>query len=377
MSMAATQARQIMLQARKSNLEYQAQQINQERSVLSQQCTAMYNSLLALSVPTPPSLTEYTKISYTGVNGASNITLGSIKPSGTNFNVEIKTTATGKSLSQDYGEVACRYSYEINKNDLDKYRIVNDKNEVVTGVDLREYCVENGDMYIVNLPAGMKLVSNDTNETANESVYIEGKKAYSFEVAQREFPEYDWGGYETAISNAYGDDYAPSDFYVYFSPIGEDGEHEVKFVLKDDVKLNDSTPNSYVNTYSFIANGQFINSDFVDGCRLTFDSQGMISNIEIPSKTGEMISVALTATKITDDLAYNDAMNKYEYAQYEYDQRQHEINAKTEIIQQQDRNLELKLQRLDTERQQIEAEYESLQKVIKDNIDKTFKTFNA
>ena len=58
MGMAASQARYLSLFARKSNLEYQAQQINQERSVLSQQCTAMYNSLLAMSVPTPPSTSE-------------------------------------------------------------------------------------------------------------------------------------------------------------------------------------------------------------------------------------------------------------------------------------------------------------------------------
>ena len=46
MGMAASQARLLTLQARQSDLEYQGQQINQERSVLSQQVTALYNSLL-------------------------------------------------------------------------------------------------------------------------------------------------------------------------------------------------------------------------------------------------------------------------------------------------------------------------------------------
>ena len=64
-------------------------------------------------------------------------------------------------------------------------------------------------------------------------------------------------------------------------------------------------------------------------------------------------------------------------AQYEYDKKQQEINAKTEVIQQQDRNLELKLQRLDTERQQVTAEIDALKTVIKDNVDKSFKTFSG
>ena len=59
------------------------------------------------------------------------------------------------------------------------------------------------------------------------------------------------------------------------------------------------------------------------------------------------------------------------------DKKQQEINAKTEIIQQQDRNLELKLQRLDNERTQIKTEIDALDKVINDNIEKSYKTFSG
>ena len=108
----------------------------------------------------------------------------------------------------------------------------------------------------------------------------------------------------------------------------------------------------------------------------------MITQIKIPfySEDGTLLGtndIKLTAEKTTDNAAYQDAYNQYEYAQYEYDKKQEEINAKTEIIQQQDRNLELKLQRLDTERQQITAEIDALKTVIKDNIDKSFKTFSG
>ena len=50
MGMSATQARYLSLVAQQSNLEYQGQQINQERSVLAQQVSDLYNSLLNLQV---------------------------------------------------------------------------------------------------------------------------------------------------------------------------------------------------------------------------------------------------------------------------------------------------------------------------------------
>lgn len=100
MGMSASQARLLNLQARQSNLEYQGQQINQERSVLSQQCTALYNSLLAMDVPTPPSTSDFTKVEYSGTDGASNFTLGNVKPNGNNtYNVEMKYQKTGHYLN--------------------------------------------------------------------------------------------------------------------------------------------------------------------------------------------------------------------------------------------------------------------------------------
>ena len=95
MGMSASQARLLSLQARQSNLEYQGQQINQERSILSQQCTALYNSLLAMTVPTPPSTQDYTTIKYSGTDGATTFTIGTVKPSGDKYNVELQQTATG------------------------------------------------------------------------------------------------------------------------------------------------------------------------------------------------------------------------------------------------------------------------------------------
>jgi predicted RNase H-like nuclease (RuvC/YqgF family) len=80
---------------------------------------------------------------------------------------------------------------------------------------------------------------------------------------------------------------------------------------------------------------------------------------------------------ITDEAAYNDAMNQYNYENAVYDKTIQDINAKTSIIQQQDQQLELRLKQLDTERNAMVSEIEAVQKVVKDNVDKSFKTFSG
>ena len=103
MGMAATQARLLSLQARMSNVEYQGQQINQERTILSQQATDLYTSLLGMTVPVPPSTQDYSTVTYSGVDGNTTITLGIVKPSGDLYNVEIQQTSTGAAIESNYG----------------------------------------------------------------------------------------------------------------------------------------------------------------------------------------------------------------------------------------------------------------------------------
>ena len=70
MGLAATQARFLECTARKSNVEYQGQQINEQRTLLANKSSAMYNQMLVLKVPTPPSQTDYTRVVYnTSING--------------------------------------------------------------------------------------------------------------------------------------------------------------------------------------------------------------------------------------------------------------------------------------------------------------------
>ena len=78
MGMAASQARFLGLTARKNNVEFEGQQINQQRTTLSNQSANYYNDLLGMSVPTPPSVDSYTKTVYTFNDGALTNTITSL-----------------------------------------------------------------------------------------------------------------------------------------------------------------------------------------------------------------------------------------------------------------------------------------------------------
>ena len=64
MGMAASQARFLTLTARKTNVEWEGQQVNQQRTALANESANLFNQLSALEVPTPPSVKDYTKTVY-------------------------------------------------------------------------------------------------------------------------------------------------------------------------------------------------------------------------------------------------------------------------------------------------------------------------
>ncbi len=105
---------------------------------------------------------------------------------------------------------------------------------------------------------------------------------------------------------------------------------------------------------------------------IDFDDKGRAESIRYENSSAVR---ALNTETITDEAAYNDAMNQYYYDQQVYEKKIEDINAKTKKIQEQDRTLELRLRQLDTEQEALQTEMEAVAKVIEKNIESTFKTF--
>ncbi len=435
MGMSASQARLIQLEARQSNLEYQGQQINQERSILSQQCTDLYNSLLTMQVPTPPSTQDYTTVQYAGIQGASTFTLGNIVPTGDTYSVEMNYKRVGDNL-QNKGEAAVStapaeiyvkaFTGEPNSSQLANGELVlkgpDNKYIPISGSNYTTYFEVN------TVEANGEEGENSSTETNTEPTYklkgeysnyqlytrvaagteggtkvenpfgfpymVGGSPCYTLEQANdpkngKIISDESMANYIKAIRNMFPEDCAgKSDDqikkeYMVYKTSDENGSVSTFFMKKEEIDTTaEAGEYKFVNKYKYDAAGTYTETSKAEGCELIFDTAGRITQIKIPVKdsTGKVTgwsTLDLEANKTTDEKAYQDAYNKYEYAMYEYDKKQQEINAKTEIIQQQDRNLELKLQRLDNERQQITTEIEAVQKVIDDNIEASYKTFSG
>ena len=106
---------------------------------------------------------------------------------------------------------------------------------------------------------------------------------------------------------------------------------------------------------------------------LETDDNGRFKSVRFDN---DSVVYSLNVETVTDEAAYQDAMNQYLYKKEQYEKTIADINAKTSIIQQEDRTLELRLKQLDTEQNALATEMDAVKKVIKDNVEKTFKTFS-
>ena len=150
---------------------------------------------------------------------------------------------------------------------------------------------------------------------------------------------------------------------------------------------------SYYDLYNSVIKGTGVNN-IDDQAKLPYYGvQDMDKEIKKESraliekdKSGRFVSIRLeddsyvydlTAVSKTDEIAYEDAMNQYDYDKAMYDKRVQELNAQTSIIQRQDKDLELRLKQLDTEQNALATEIDAVAKVVKDNVEKSFKTFGG
>ena len=350
MGMAASQARFLGLTARKTNTEYEGQQINQQRTTLSNQSANYYNQLLGMTVPVPPSVDDFTKTVYSFEDGALSNKITSLiaQPAGTYLISYVQ------SYTNDFAMVAAAPTIYTRTGEEPDY------NYFVGSVQLRELGKEITDFdaegnYTGNDPylKSLKTKEQIDNLITEEEQYIEQLKKYGE-------PEEGW--LVRYVKNTTTDAWTPY------------------FVKKDELDADTTVYNengvsqSNINTYTI---GSAVETKEIKGvtARLEQDASGRIISVTLNAGADNQVNYPVTTNTSTDQDKYNDAMNQYEYDKYEYDQAIQEINAKIEITQAQDKNLELRLKQLDTEQDAIQTEMDAVQKVIEKNTESTFKTF--
>ena len=335
MGMAASQARFLGLTARKTNVEFEGQQINQQRTTLSNQSANYYNQLLGMSVPVAPSVEDYTKTVYTFNDGALTNTITSL-------------VATGN------GEYTVSYLREWN----DDFAAVSAATSIVT-TDGNNYFV--GDTQLRKLGDTANAADDPYLSTVDDIAGLEREEQAYMDALNAKYGQGEW--YVRYVQNSTSGAYIP---YFYKAS-------EIEDASKYEADTGRSIAN--INCYTMGTDKNVEEVKALEHCKVEQDSTGRYISISLPDENGNMVTYALTTATVTDQEKYDDAMNQYEYDKYLYDQTIQEINAKIEITQAEDKNLELRLKQLDTEQSAIQTEMDAVEKVIEKNTESTFKTF--
>jgi len=332
MGMAASQARYLELTARKTDVEFQGQQINQQRTELATQSAGLFTQLMGLSVPTPPSTTDFTTTDYSFSDGSNNYTISSVR------------TLNG---DPNYNSIVSYYSTQSIYTGVGRLR-----NDLGVNIVGPTYWLTDGGTPPTNKTKLTQCTLADpnygTDVKAIEQIITDTGAATSFAT------DYNGG---TGLGNTYKYTATNGTTYYYGNTElntlagqgGAAGNLDNYYATNLDKKIN-ATENAYI----------------------TKTDDGRYSSIKLAS---ESATLDVATKSITDQNAYQDAMNEFEFKQQQYQQEVNNANAKTSIIQAQDRTLELKLKQLDTEQEALSTEMESVKKVIDKNIEQTFKTF--
>ena len=314
MGLSASQTRFLTLTARKSNVEYQGQQINQARTALANQSSQLYTQMMNLKAPTAPSVYEYV------INPATKPALDWENPSAYPMN-----DADAKNF--------CIY-YAGNAPSFKNFNIPEYEVSQVNGVDVYSKVSydENGKKQLTQIagtPTGTYCtLTTGKDEAGNERSFMQ------VHVAEDEKFTYN----------------AETDL----------------FELKEGVDENTKLP-QYIQAYNDASS--FYTTYSKPNRKAIYDKDANVENGAKP------IGYSESATLNVNQAQYEAAMDQYEKDLAEYEKILDQINAKTQEIHESDKKLELQLKQLDTEQEAIQTEYEAVKKVIDKNIENTFKSF--
>lgn len=412
MGMAASQARYLALTARKTNTEYEGQQINQERVALANQSADAFNQYLALEVPVPPSSTDFTTIQYTYRDGNINEAIEKMselsdKSSEYNYlvthyhysdiftgirytknNPQVRTgynthvdTVPGESVKEEGGifiiDGYMTHTYDPgNKEEKSRYDILAEANPDFAAIDKNNLIIYADAQRVVHF--------------ADKTTLTAGQPATVYSVDAEEIPQYVGNNPLTKYEKGQDkeldlcleqirkdnpdDKIATAESIYYYESYGRTyfaTEEELLACANSPQNAkNPSEIQTKLNTY--YAEPVKTKIETTERAFIEFDESGRAKTIQLESSSAVF---TVDTETITDTKAYEDAMNEYTYQKDKYEKAIQDINAKTKKIQEEDRTLELRLKQLDTEQNALQTEMEAVAKVIDKNVEMTFKTF--
>ncbi len=329
MGLSASQTRYLSLTARKSNVEYQGQQINQARTALANQSSELYTEMMTLQAPTAPS--PYTYV----IDPAAKPVIDWSQPAAWPL-----TRAQQKDFEIYYAGNEPKFT-AFNITEYEKVY-----NEATKTSSFFEVSYDkDGNRQVSSRPTSEEALKN-TTYCYKETGYTSDKEEVSFMNIHTSEDE--------------------SCSYRYDSVKGV-------FVEKTDKFTPNDFP-SHITAFNAAAAQYNVYSEPIR--KDIYESLDVVDNAKTSDNPGSLAcGQRSTATKNINQAQYNAAMVQYKADLAEYEEHLDIINKKSEEIHESDKKLELQLKQLDTEQEAIQTEYEAVKKVIEKNIENTFKTF--
>ncbi len=434
MGMAASQARYLALTARKTNTEWEGQQINQARTALANQSANLFNQLLALEVPNAPKTTDYTEIQYSYTDGENESVIESweqLSSADPNYNYVVNRyyyadIYTGSKKLLENPQVQTKGELSINdfkdQNPTVTYN-ANDNTYTITTADGESKTYSAIGDYTQDKKLENALRDFETAKgmaQADGVLTTDGVYGYQDANGTWHFFLEDEISEPKDYSTVYVPSYVGNSKLTKLTELTEDQAAELAQILKDCSDSSISEYLSFDNDGNLVYNGEgiytfdlqgktyfttekdlynsmqtqyeydkpidiqeklaYYNATYVktkieetSNALLETDGNGRFTSVKFDD---DSVVYSLNVETVTDEDAYQDAMNEYMYKKEQYEKTIADINAQTSIIQQEDRTLELRLKQLDTEQNALATEMDAVKKVIKDNVEKTFKTFS-
>ena len=363
MGMAASQARYLGLTARKTNVEYEGQQVNQARTALANQSANLFNRLLSLQVPTPPSTTDFTKLEYSYIDGTNGEIITDMTPLYSSGNTQGEDTYNYSVTHYHNAEV-----YQGQQVKLTNPHVVLDGSTTpstptnVGNYELTKFT------YYTDID-GSSL--SDSEKELQKEIQAQFEQISTDWKNKSKFPQIP----TTDTSDFTNMDGSTVQIYYYSAADGR----RYFATSADLIASGQSAPdaahpidNQTIKLPTYYAESSTQRIEKTQNALVDFDGSGRAISLKYEDSS---VVYTLNAETSTDENAYNDAMNQYTYDMAVYEKEIQDINAKTAKIQEEDRTLELRLKQLDTEQEALQTEMEAVKKVIDKNIENTFKTF--
>lgn len=318
MGLAACQARYLSITARKTNVEYEALQINQQRTSLATRTSNIYNRLSSLEQPVQPNPVDFydTNFSYS-------------VPSGDGAGDYVIDSYVKNSGSDTYTVYATR-TYDTQT--ASQASVSNVQSAVDNGDGTFTITYTDGSTKTYSTVSDSQAAIDLINAALGRQAIPDGEQLYSYTDKNN--------GYVHYLTNT-----------------------ELQELLAGGSNYND------YSVYKTSATEKVVIPDAV----LQFDQSGKLSKISSDTYS----NVEVNSTTEFNELKYQKAVKEYERKQANYDNEVNRLKNETNKIQQQDKTLELKLNQLDTEQQTLKTELDSVTKLLDDNIKSIFNTFNS